>query len=70
MEDFMNFKSGFANSIISKILNSMIRKAGFDAVIRVHGLSIEHKDGDKVHIRANIAIDVTEEDIRKITKNI
>lgn len=70
MEDMMSIKSSFMNAMISKVANSMIHKAGFEANVRFHGISVEHSDGGKVQIRADVVVDATEKDIRKLMKNV
>lgn len=70
MNDLLFFNSSFASSIISKVLTMLIHKAGYDTDIMVKSIAVEHKEGERIKLRANVTVDASEKDIRKFIKNI
>lgn len=70
MNDLLFFNSSFATSIISKILTMLTHKAGYDTDIIVKSIAVEHKEGERIKLRANVTVDASEKDIRKLIKNI
>lgn len=67
--DIMLFKSPFANTIISKIVTSIIKKAGYDADIQFNGISVEHSEDGKIKLSAKVNTTISEKDIRKLMNN-
>ena len=54
--------------IVAKIASKVIRKKfGFKPEIQLNGLSIE-KINDKVHLHLDVAADVEEKDLLKVTR--
>lgn len=69
MDDVVMFKSGFASTIISMILNKLLKKAGFTgSTIQLSSFYLEHSENGKIKIRANVSVDASEHDFYKLIK--
>ena len=70
MGDSIKFRTVFVNSIISKVVNSAIKKAGYNATVRFSDISLDHEENGHIKIKVNATIDASENDILKIMHNI
>ena len=67
MADLFSLRSSFATSIISKIINRLVRKNGFDAKVTIKEVTASHVDADgRVKLHLDLYVDASERDIRKL----
>lgn len=70
MGDSIKLRTVFINSIVSKIVNGMIKKAGYNATIRFNDISMDHDENGHVKIKFNATVDASENDILKLMHNV
>lgn len=70
MGDSLKFRTVFLTSIISKMANSAIKKAGYNATVHFSDISMDHDENGHFKIRVNATVDTSENDILKLMHNL